>query len=93
MKDLKTGLYLHRLKEKLNVKDVKSLELLSMGVQALKSHAKGKKHKQLCAAVTVFLKTKPVKKSTTSSPDLSPVSTTSSSSGNHVTEKTLVTKL
>ena len=65
----------------------KSFALLNMGVQALKSHAKGKKHKQLCAAVAVFLKTKPVTKSTTSSPDLSPVSSTSSSSGHHVTQK------
>ena len=60
-----------------------------MGVQALKSHAEGKKHKQLYAAVAVFLKTKPITKSTTSRPDLSPVSSTSSSSGRHVTQKTL----
>ena len=34
------------------------LEKLSyMGVQALKSHAEGKKHKQLCAAVAIFLNT------------------------------------
>ena len=39
--------------------------------------------------MAVFLKTKPVTKSTTSSPDLSPVSSTSSSSGRHVTQKTL----
>ena len=58
-----------------------------MGVQALKSHAEGKKHKQLCVAVAVLLKTKPVTKSTTSSPDLNPVSSTSSSSGCHVTQK------
>ena len=67
-----------------------------MGIQTLKSHAEGKKHKQLCATVAVFLKTKPVMKSTTSSPDLCPVSNTSSSSGRHVTQKTLkltVTKL
>ena len=81
-----------------------------MGIKALKSHAEGKKHKQLWAAVTGSLKTKPVTKSTTSSdlalievtksitssPDLSPVSSTSSSSGWHVTQKTLeltVTKL
>ena len=88
MKDLKIGLYLHRLKEKIDVKDVKSpLHCRTLvGVQALKSHAKGKKHKQVCAAVAVFLKTKPITKSTTSSPDLSPVSSTSSSSGRHVTQ-------
>ena len=63
----------------------KSFALLNMGIQALKSHAESKKYKQLCAAVAVFLKTKPVTKSTTSSPDLSPVSSTSSSSGFHVT--------
>ena len=39
--------------------------------------------------MAVFLKTKPVTKSTTSSPDLSPVSSTSSSSGHHVTGKAL----
>ena len=60
-----------------------------MGIQALKSHTEGKKHKQLCAAVAVFLKTKPIKKSTTSSPDLSLVSSTSSSCGCHVSQKTL----
>ena len=60
-----------------------------MDVQALRSHAGGKKQKQLCAAVAIFLKTKPVTKSTTSSPDLSPASSTSSSSGHHVTQKTL----
>ena len=46
--------------------------------------------------MAVFLKTKPVTKSTRSSPDLSPVSSTSLSSGRHVTQKTLeltVTKL
>ena len=67
-----------------------------MGVQALKSHAEGKKHKQLSAAVAVFLKIKLVMKSAISSPDLSPVSSTSSSTGCHVTQKTLklpVTKL
>ena len=48
-----------------------------MGVQALKSHAEGKKHKQLCASVAVFLNTKPVMKSATSNSDLSPVSSTS----------------
>ena len=65
-----------------------------MGIQTLKSHAEGKKHKQLCATVAVFLKTKPVMKSTTSSPDLCPVSNTSSSSDRHVTQKTLkLTKL
>ena len=63
--------------------------LLHMGVQALKSHAKGKKHKQLCAAVAIFLKAKPVTKSTTCSPDLIPNSSTSSSSGHHVTQKTI----
>ena len=67
----------------------KSFALSNMGLQALKSHAEGKKHKQLCAAVGVFLKTKPVTKSTTSSLDLSPVSSTSSKSGRHVTQKTL----
>ena len=36
-----------------------------------------------------FLKTKPVAKSSTSSPDPSPVSSTSSSSGRYVTQKTL----
>ena len=74
----------------------KSFALSNMGVQALKNHAEGRKHKQLCAAVAVFLKTKPVTKSTRSSPDLSPVSSTSLSSGRHVTQKTLeltVTKL
>ena len=39
--------------------------------------------------MAVFLKTKPVTKSTTSSLDLSPVSSTSSSSGCHVIQKTL----
>ena len=58
-----------------------------MGVQALKSHGKGKKHKQLFAVVAVFLKTKLVSKSATSSPDLRPVSSTSSSSGRRVTQK------
>ena len=48
----------------------KSFALSNMGLQALKSHAEGKNHKQLCAAVAVFLKTKPVTRSTTSSPDL-----------------------
>ena len=67
----------------------KPFALLNIGVQALKSHSEGKKHKQLCAAVTVFLKTKPVTKSTTSSPNLSHVSSTSSSFGHHVTQKTL----
>ena len=67
----------------------KSFALSNMDVQALRSHAGGKKHKQLCAAVAVFLKTKPVTKSTASSPDLSPASSTSSSSGHHVTQKTL----
>ena len=70
----------------------KSFALLNMGIQALKSHAESKKYKQLCAAVAVFLKTKPVTKSTTSSPDLSPVSSTSSSSGFHVTLELTVTK-
>ena len=51
-----------------------SFALSNMGVQALKSYAEGKKHKQPCAAMAVFLKTKPVTKSTTSSPGLSPVS-------------------
>ena len=60
-----------------------------MDVQALKSHAEDKKHKQLCAAVAGFLKTKPVAKSSTSSPDPSAVSSTSSSSGRYVTQKTL----
>ena len=60
-----------------------------MGVQALKSHAEGKKHKQLRAVVAVFLKIKPVTKSTTSIPNLSHVSSTSKSSGRHVTQKTL----
>ena len=41
--------------------------------------------------MAVFLKTKPVTKSTTFSPDLSPVSSTSSSSDFHVTQKTLRT--
>ena len=71
----------------------KSFALSNMGIQALKSHAESKKYKQLCAAVAVFLKTKPVTKSTTSSPDLSPVSSTSSSSGFHVTLELTVTKL
>ena len=70
----------------------KSFALSNMGIQALKSHAESKKYKQLCAAVAVFLKTKPVTKSTTSSPDLSPVSSTSSSSGFHVTLELTVTK-
>ena len=65
----------------------KSFELLNMGVQSLKNHAEGKKHKQLCAVVAIFLQTKPVTKSTTSSPDLRPVSSTSSSSGRRVTQK------
>ena len=65
----------------------KSFALSDMGVQALKSHGKGKKHKQLCAVVAVFLKTKLVSKSATSSPDLRPVSSTSSSSGRRVTQK------
>ena len=60
-----------------------------MRLQALKGHAEGKKHKQLCAAVGVFLNTKPITKSTTSSLDLSPVSSTGSSSGCHVIQKTL----
>ena len=66
-----------------------SFALLNMGVQALKNYAEGKKHKQLCAAVAVFLKTKPIAKSATSSPDLSLVGITSSSSGRYVTQKTL----
>ena len=67
-----------------------------MGVQALKSHAEGKKHKLICAVVAVFLKTKPVMKSATSSRDLSPVSSTSSWSGCHIIQKAreiTVTKL
>ena len=60
-----------------------------MDIQALKNHAEGKKHKQLCAAVAVFSKIKPVTKSAISSPDLNPVSSTSSSSGCHVTQITL----
>ena len=64
----------------------KSFTLSNMGVQALKSYVEGKKHKQVCAVVAVFLKTKPVTKSTTSSPGLSPLSCTSSSSGRHVTQ-------
>ena len=60
-----------------------------MGVQALKSHAKVKKHKQLCVAVAVFLKTKQFTKSATSSLDLSPFSSTSLSSGCHIIQKTL----
>ena len=67
-----------------------------MGVQALKSHAEVKKQKQLCAAVVVFLKAKPGTKSATSSPDLSPLSSTTSFSGCHITQKTrelTVTKL
>ena len=46
--------------------------------------------------MAVFLNIKPVTKSTTSSPNQSPVGSTSSSTGCHITQKTLtltVTKL
>ena len=76
------------LKEKLHVEDVKSpLHCRTWAYKHLKVMLKAR-NKQLCAAVAVFLKTKPVMKSTTSSPDLSPVSSTSSSSGRHVTQET-----
>ena len=87
MKDLNIGLYLHRLKEKLDVKDLKSpLHCRTWVYKHLKVMLKAR-NTQLCVAVAVLLKTKPVTKSTTSSPDLNPVSSTSSSSGCHVTQK------
>ena len=65
---VKSLLVLQRINHKLDIKYIykKTFELSNMRFQALKSHADGKKHKEVVAAVSVFFK-KSTKSQNTSS--------------------------
>ena len=56
MQTSRIGFYQLMERHRLAAKDVKTFELSNMGVQALKDHAVGKKHKKAAEAVTCFFK-------------------------------------